>query len=72
MRDPEFPSDEEMAVIYWASLVIAVLVGIGCFYYAAKADGPESALALRIAGALSLVVAVLIVVISKIVSMFLD
>jgi hypothetical protein len=69
---PELPSGEEMTVIYWASIVITVAVGIGCFYFAARADEQETVIALRVVGTLSLIVAGLIVLVSKIVAVFLD
>jgi hypothetical protein len=69
--DPEFPSEQEMSVIYWGSIIVTLIVGIGCFYFAAGAESRDTAIELRIVGTLFLICSVLIVVISKIISMFL-
>ncbi len=67
----EFPSDQDMAVIYWASIVVTLAVGVGCFYFAGRADALETVIALRVIGTLSLLGAILIVAVSKIISIFL-
>ena len=68
----EEPSDEEMAVIYWMMLIGTLVASATAFFFSFKADTVETAIALRVAGAMALIATIGIVVGRKLVSFFLD
>jgi hypothetical protein len=61
-RPSKQPTPNEASVIVWTIIVVSVVVGIGAFYFAAKADAIDDAASFRQIGYYSIAIAAAVVI----------